>query len=288
MNARRQYLPFGAVLALLTAWFTLAGPISIANAQGQSGTSLDAAVTTAVGFSETTTAFGWVTAIEAVPTDLSLSTGASGTINYTLTATRTVASQTTTSGVSGTIQVTNAGETATQGLSISVAVQAQTGGGAFTTIATAPVNTQDHPVLAPGETGSYSYAVNFTPVAGASAYRVAAQVSITNHSGHLGTAFGPVPTQGFSLPSTPSTRTVDSTASVSFTQTNLSGAGFTVSAAPRDVAFSESGRATFSTTITNSNATPASTSVFVTTATLTQGDTRQQRTASATVNIRVP
>src|SRR5690349_3554526 len=97
MNARRQYLPFGAVLALLTAWFTLAGPISIANAQGQSGTSLDAAVTTAVGFSETTTAFGWVTAIEAVPTDLSLSTGASGTINYTLTATRTVASQTTTS-----------------------------------------------------------------------------------------------------------------------------------------------------------------------------------------------
>src|SRR5262249_42104471 len=57
MKARRQYLPFGAVLALVTAWFTLAGPITIANAQGQSGTSIEAAVNSAVGFSETTINF---------------------------------------------------------------------------------------------------------------------------------------------------------------------------------------------------------------------------------------
>ncbi|MEM2240533.1 MAG: SdrD B-like domain-containing protein, partial [Candidatus Bathyarchaeia archaeon] len=46
--------------------------------------------------------------------------------------------------------------------------------------------------LEPGETGTYSYRIEFKPVDDA-IYRVAANVTITNHSGHLGKEFGPDP-----------------------------------------------------------------------------------------------
>ena len=56
--------------------------------------------------------------------------------------------------------------------------------------------------LAPGETKAYDYKVVFTPVVDA-LYRNVAHITITNHSGHLGTPFGPDPKADFRLPASP-------------------------------------------------------------------------------------
>ncbi len=168
-----------------------------ATAQGQSGTTLTASKT-ATG--HTVRTFSWGIAKSATPTGWSLFSGDTGTSEYTVTVTKTGFSD---SGrVDGSVCVTNAGAVNTENLAIVDEVEYKTGSGQYQTLLERPVDTSAKPVLAAGETYCYPYSITFTPVPGAN-YRNTAHVTITNHSGHLGEAFGPAPKAGFSLPSQP-------------------------------------------------------------------------------------
>lgn len=104
-------------------------------------------------------------------------------------------------GVEGEICVTNTGDRETEDLQIIDTVQYKTsGGGSFQDGPSALVDTGDKPQLGPGDSYCYAYVVDFDPPANATAYRNIAHVTITNHSGHLGEAFGPSPKADFSAP----------------------------------------------------------------------------------------
>ncbi len=62
-----------------------------------------------------------------------------------------------------------------------------------TVIASTDVDTSAYSVLAPGETHNYYYRINVpaADINSGSTYKVTSNVTITNHSGHLGTPFGP-------------------------------------------------------------------------------------------------
>jgi hypothetical protein len=122
-------------------------------------------------------------------------------------------------GVSGRICVTNGGEVGTENLSVTAQVQSKSGGGQFQDVAggVAPVAISE---LAAGAIGCGNYNISFTPVIGAE-YRIVANISITNHSGNLGDAFGPSPKTDFSLPAAPTV--LDGCVTVSDSQTGVLG-----------------------------------------------------------------
>ncbi len=133
-------------------------------------------------------------------------------------------------GVQGSVRVTNGGGADTQGLAIQVIVLAQGRWGMFRTVKSQPVDVSGQPVIPAHGQASYSYSVNFPPVDGAYTYKVIARVTITNHSGHLGRAFGPSPSHGFRLPKHP-TGTVYSPAQVSLADSQTVPEGLTVNTA---------------------------------------------------------
>jgi hypothetical protein len=104
--------------------------------------------------------------------------------------------------VSGEVEVSNPGDRATLGLAITVRLLSKSGGGGFSPVAGISTSTRRaNPVLSPGETGTYAYLLPlFTPVAGTQ-YKVEALVTILNHSGYLGTPFGPSPDTGYQVSS---------------------------------------------------------------------------------------
>lgn len=107
---------------------------------------------------------------------------------------------------SGEISVWNAGAIATTGLAINDRIQISTGGGPYTNYAAVtnitpspaatviPAGTDISDPLHPATV--FSYTVSFPAVAGAT-FRNAAKVTITNHSGSLGTPTGPEPKYTF-------------------------------------------------------------------------------------------
>lgn len=92
--------------------------------------------------------------------------------------------------ISGTVTVTNGGGVATQGLSIDATVGPPPGS---TVLATVTVDVSAHPELAPGETQDYPFQISVPSTSGPGTYKVTANVTITNHSSHLSSAFGPSP-----------------------------------------------------------------------------------------------
>jgi len=248
--------------------------------EGQAGTTLEA-TKTATGFWEIT--YDWTVEKTANPDTVLLSTGSSQDVTFTITATRTKVSERI--GVRGEICVTNGGAEATEGLKIVDVVQYKIGSGQFQTLTTENVDLGTMTVLDAGESHCYPYEITFTPVTGA-VYRNEAQVTITNHSGHLGTDFGPAPKAGFSLPASPTE--FDETASLSDTLGSCP-AGFTCTKVgdwgPWTLA--DSATMTLKLTITNSSACNTDSSLE-NTATLTEGDSGQVRTSSATVTVRAP
>ncbi|AKN32538.1 hypothetical protein Ccar_17395 [Clostridium carboxidivorans P7] len=155
---------------------------------GQSGTTLDARITANASY---TREFTWSITKSANPTQLNLSNGGTGTSQYTITVTK---SQTTTDKavISGVVTVINMGSAATEGLKI---VAKLTKSPSMTVINSVNVDVSSNPVLDPGETGNYPYSL-IIPTASievGAVYKVTADVTITNHSGHLGTPFGPSP-----------------------------------------------------------------------------------------------
>ena len=167
----------------------------------QAGTTLKAAKT-ATGFHERRIGYDWsiekrVRKIYGEPMELlpststaHLSIGRSIWIYYEIDVTRTAKPAVSATGVRGTVCVENGGERPTEGLAITDVVQAKSTSGQFTDVASVTVDVSARPVLGPGETFCYPYEVLFDGEPGIQ-YRNTARVTITNHSGHLGTPFGP-------------------------------------------------------------------------------------------------
>jgi hypothetical protein len=138
-------------------------------------------------------------------------------IDYEIVATRTQLPTVTVAGVRGEICVTNAGERPTEGLAIRDVVQRKSGG-SWVDAFTGMVDVSARPVLSAGEQHCYPYEFVFAATPGE--YRNTAFVTITNHSGHLGTPFGPAFNgggikAGFSIGSSPRQVTLDATAHIS-------------------------------------------------------------------------
>jgi hypothetical protein len=176
----------------------------VAQALASDGTGISA-TTTATGFYERRITYDWTLVKSATPTRATLGEGDHVDVQYTLAATRAVASDEYVYGTRGEVCVTNEGSIATEGLAIVDQVQIHGGPGGYVDLAGAYENVPVDAQLAAGETHCYPYEVAFTPVA-AARYRNTARVTITNHSGHLGVAFGPGGASGvtasFTLPTT--------------------------------------------------------------------------------------
>lgn len=175
--------------------------------QGQSGTTLiDASVTVAANVKRT---FRWTISKTVSPSTFNLFVGDNATADYLITVTKDAGTDQI--FFSGEVCVTNGGDAvATQNLQIIVKLTNPSGSILY---GTNMVNVSGNPVLDPGETGCYPYTVTFSNLADAVAgtYKVTADITITNHSGHLGTPFGPSPSNTAILnPSSPTETVNDS------------------------------------------------------------------------------
>ena len=162
-------------------------------ASGQSGTTLTATVTATPQW---TTTYGWTIDKSVTPNTWNLFKGDSGTSRYTIAVTKDAG--TTVSTISGVVNVTNGGGVDTQGLAITANLVIPP----KTVVTSVSVDVSGHPVLVPGESYNYPYTITVNGLAGDS-YKVTADVTILNHSGSLGTPFGPSPSIGITWPSSP-------------------------------------------------------------------------------------
>jgi hypothetical protein len=181
-------------LTILLLFVALVGSVG---ATGEAGTTLSGEKTATGNWTRT---FHWTIDKSVTPGTLDMFRGDSGTVTYSIAVTKD--NGTDAIFVDGQICVTNGGAVATENLTIWDDVLYKTGAGQYQVLISAQVDTSAKPVLDPSESYCYPYSITFIPVAGAQ-YKNSAQITITNHSGHLGTPFGPSPDAGFSLPSTP-------------------------------------------------------------------------------------
>ncbi|HEX2619713.1 MAG TPA: hypothetical protein VHL11_06190 [Phototrophicaceae bacterium] len=161
-------------------------------ADGQSGTTLTATVNVNPHHTRT---YHWTIDKSVQPASWDLFQGDSGTSRYTVALTRDDGTLAT--WVDGQVCITNGGAVSTQNLSV---VAKLTSPPFNTVLASVIVDLSSNPILDPGETGCYDYHIDIpSPVVGAT-YKVTADVTITNHSGHLGVPFGPSPSSTAVLP----------------------------------------------------------------------------------------
>jgi len=277
---------FGVLVALA---------FSSASLAQQNGTTLST-TKTATGFWERTIEYDWTVQKSVSPSQIEVAKGASQTVTYTISTTKTAKAPVDTFGATGQICVNNGGAVATQNLVVVDNVQAKVAKGMFQTIASFPVDISAKPILGPGESYCYNYRVTFAPIPGAT-YRNEANVTITNHAGWLpgGTncpgpavcAFGPQYRVGFTLPATYTTVYKDQNASISDLFTNLP--GFTVNVSDAGPwSQSAAGNITFTATITNNDANCASSYQLHNAAKLVESDTGDERNADANLGISTP
>jgi hypothetical protein len=204
--SRNRYLLAGlGLLALLVLGAAALIAPTTAGAQGQSGTTLSASKTASATYDRT---YDWTIDKSADQTSLTLQTGQTFNVNYTVTVNAT--NGTNSASVSGEVCVTNGGDVATEDLAIHDVL---TNGvpPPDDVIAQQDVDVSSNPVLDPGESDCYPYEFNLTAAqthAGGT-YKNTANVTITNHSGHLDTPFGPSPSATTVMPSTPTEECVD-------------------------------------------------------------------------------
>lgn len=273
-----------ALVGLLA--MTLAGPLAAPASACETGTSLEA-TKTAVGLRETTIEYDWTLQKAASPDEIEIGQGESGSVEYTITAVRMPVSEVTRIGVRGQICVTNTGSRVTQNLKIVDRVQYKKPGKSFKDLIGASQTIIPETQLQPGETRCFDYEILFTPVAGATAYRNVAKVTITNHSGHMGCAYGPEPKADFSLPANAALIEIDESADVMDVETCPEGFNC-VPSDPGPWHFTGSGSIRFVKTINNVSAEECSNSNLINTATLIEGDSGQERSANASVAITTP
>ncbi|HEU4882530.1 MAG TPA: hypothetical protein VFT45_09805 [Longimicrobium sp.] len=253
--------------------------------EGQSGTTLTASKT-AEGFYRVHNTYDWSLTKTAGASEITMGRGDNASVHYTLNAVRTLVATTTTYGASGQVCVTNGGAVATENLTILDVVQTKVGSGAYADYVSNPVDVSAAPVLAPGESHCYGYEVTFAPVANA-IYRNAARVTITNHSGSLGTPTGPAANGGgvkadFSLPADPAVTETDADATVADALTCP--AGFNCTPASGSWALTGSQTIEYDVNFNDASATCDWRFSAPNSATLTEGG-GQTRTAGASVDI---
>ena len=102
--------------------------------------------------------------------------------------------------VKGKTCVTNGGAVATDGLAITQEINVNPD---KAVVASAAVDLASNPLLAPGQTACYDYAVKLPSAKAGATYKSTAKVTITNHSGSLGTPKGPSPSATAVMPGAP-------------------------------------------------------------------------------------
>lgn len=189
---QRRLLVVGLVgIAVVAAALTVAVTVARADSggslapSGQAGTTLTETIT---GTPHWTRTYPWTISKSVTPSNWNLFTGDSGTSDYTVAVTKGV--PTDKAWIDGTICVTNGGSVDTQGLVINAVLSNANGSIIYNT---ASVDVSSNPVIAAGATTCYDYSVTIplADITGGATYKVTADTTITNHSGHLGTPFGP-------------------------------------------------------------------------------------------------
>jgi len=249
---------------------------------GPSGTTL-AATTTAAGSWKKTVEYNWAVQKTANPLSLTIGQGQSGSVTYTVSLTRSVASEASQYAVSGQVCVTNGGSVPTENLKIWDRIQYKTGEGQFQDLSGAALTLIPAQPLSAGQSACYPFNMVLSPVAGA-AYRNVAKVTITNHSGHLGEEFGPEPKADFTLPTSPALTEIDAQASL----TDAVGCPSGLVCSPASQGpwlFPNSASTSYAVTIQNASSACNATAGVTNTATLVESTTGQQGTSSAKVSI---
>jgi hypothetical protein len=193
----QRYTAFALVAALLMGLSAPFAPRAAAQSEN-AGTTLSATVTANATWARRIT---WdidktVNGQKSITVDPTAD-GGSTTVLYRVDLTKSVIEE---AYISGQVCVTNGGDRPTDGLAITARLSMPP---SQTTIASTPVDVSSNPVLDAGEGDCYSYQIAVTsPVPGAT-YKVDADVTITNHSGHMGTPFGPSPAATTVFPTAP-------------------------------------------------------------------------------------
>jgi len=191
----RKILSIIAVLAMALALMLPTGMVSAA------GTTLFVEVTVTPKWTLT---YGWTIDKSVTPETWDLFVGDTGTSKYTITVTKDAGTEE--AWVEGQICVTNGGAVATQNLAITAVLKdGYEPPNDF--LGSAPVDVSGNQVLDPGEEGCYYYRVNisihgdpFKQPNPTHTYKVTADVTITNHSGHEGTPYGASPSVSTNWP----------------------------------------------------------------------------------------
>jgi hypothetical protein len=267
----------------ILAVITLSSVSSAYAASKPVGTSLTASIT-ATGSMENHKTYDWTLTKTMTPTEVTLKPSETSHIDATITATRQLTTETNVYGASGTVTVTNSGDTATENLQITVTVQYKTDSGQYQDLAGASTAITITSQLQAGKTGNYQYNITYTPVTNAQ-YKIVADVKITNHSGHMGTLWGPEPKTDYTLPSQPTTYiTVDANAQL--TDETICPEGFSyTSTATGTWHLTDSTTIHYTIDLTNNAAQPEKIYTLQNTATLTEETTNQQHTATALVTV---
>lgn len=282
---RLAYIAFVMVFVLVTGW---SGTAQSAPHQGTS-LRVDSLVSTCAKTVEKV--YDWTVSKSVDQPSLSLAPGQSGTVTYTVMATRDQGTVTDASYTAGaTLILSNTGEYITQGLGIRFYVEYKVPHS--NQWVTVPGSIYDLPSPGEIEAGSsreFSYGpMSFTPVADATSYRMVAYVT---HAIHGGTGTGQEITHraDMSLPSTP-TSAVETDASAELT--DLLGAAPAGSKFSYDGSSSSgpwqmigSGTFTYKATIKNDLLTAAAS--FPNTVRLVEGDSGAVRTSQATVLVGI-
>ena len=193
------------ISGLLVTFLVILPVYSEGESRGQAGTTLSANVNVTPKWERV---YGWTIDKSVTPNEWNLFKGDSGTSRYTITLTKD--SGTEGAWVEGEVCVTNGGGIATEDLAINIDLKNGYPPPNDVLVEDVPVDVSENLVLDPGETGCYHYKVDIPITGGAypqpkagGTYKVTANVTITNHSGHLGEAFGPSPSATTVFPSSP-------------------------------------------------------------------------------------
>ncbi len=274
----------GVMMVLAAAIVLLLGSMGaqvVPQAYAQEVSNVIKPTKTALGFSSRRVVYTWNLVKTAVPPSVEIKPGQTATINYTITATRTLVSDVTTSGVRGQICVTNFLSVPTQGLKIVDQIRYQSGG-AFMDVPGAMQVIIPVSQLNAGGTGCYPYEIAFTPIPGVTNYKNVAKITVTNYPGHEGTEFGTEISADFVMPA-PVVVSVDASATV--TDSQVCPVGFTCT--PGTVGpwtLTESGTITYTKSVKNDSAACGRQVTLMNTASLL-GSSGLSRTASASVAI---
>lgn len=199
---KKLFANLALVLVAVSPFATFVAPVSA----GQAGTTLTAEKSASGDIERT---YHWTISKAVTPENIDMFTGDSKAVTYTVTVEKDAGTDV--AYVSGQVCVTNGGSEATEGLAINDVLTAPND--KDNVIMSTAVDVSGNPSLAPGETHCYSYKFSASGLDGGETYKNTANVTITNHSGSLGTPKGPSPSATFVMPTTP-TKTVNDSINV--------------------------------------------------------------------------